>query len=137
MMVRREALPYFYFAPMGPDTGVLGEPRFDGMTLHTSRSQPLLNRFADVWMGIFLKQSFDRLGWACYTGGSVVHHTRASDARVNFEQEKLGREWNERADRWIDNPYTMPPDHPAKVYFVSYAEKRERYRKLVDDILRG
>lgn len=114
VMVRREALPYFYFAPMGPDSGVAG-----------------LNRFADIWMGVFLKREFDRLGWACYTGGSTVLHTRASDARKNFEQEKLGREWNERIG---DNFWT---DRNMIEYMDAYEHKRKRYADLIRGLTGG
>lgn len=120
VMVRREALPYFYFAPMGPDSGVEG-----------------LHRFGDIWMGVYLKREFDRLGWACYTGGSVVRHTRASDARKNFEQEKLGREWNEviwQAD-WHDGENDFEDDFIR--YCRSYAKKRQQFFDDVTNALGG
>lgn len=113
VMVRKEALPYLYFAPMGPDSGV-----------------PELHRFADIWMGIHLKMEFDRLEWACYTGASTVLHTRASDAKKNFEQEKLGRQWNEwwpgRPDDVLDTAHTA--------YLREYADKRRRFADLIRSI---
>lgn len=132
--VKKEALPYFYFAPMGPDSGVEG-----------------LNRFADIWMGIFLKRKFDELGWACVTGYSTVHHTRASDARKNFEQERLGREWNEwlwKPGYTASVPFKKYPDDTRDVpdeatanalatYLYSYNEKRQRYARLIRSALEG
>jgi reversibly glycosylated polypeptide/UDP-arabinopyranose mutase len=127
VMIRKEALPYFYFAPMGPDSGVEG-----------------LNRFADIWMGIFLKREFDKLGWACYTGGSVIHHTRASDARKNREQEKLGREWNEiiglpssvKEDDFVKayNSVDYKSHGLMREYLISYESKRARYADLIRSI---
>ncbi len=120
VMVRKEAIPYLYFAPMGPDSGVEG-----------------LNRFADIWMGVQLKREFDRLNWACVTGYSTILHTRASDAKKNFEQEKLGRKWNE----WVtERGYPVVPEDVSSFtqfqdYWRSHIEKRERFRVLVTDIL--
>lgn len=153
VMVRKEALPYLYFAPMGVDTKILdvpecGEcgckdikeidysspnkkicPNCDNSSSHTLR-RPLLNRFADIWMGISLKREFDRLGWACYTGGSTILHTRASDAKKNYEQEKLGREWNE----WLgtNNPDTVTRQYLD--YMFTYAQKREQFATLINNI---
>lgn len=142
VMVRREALPLFYFAPMGPDAGVLksayvnvsGKKIEKGQLVTTDdvevQDVPALHRFADIYMGIHLKQQFDLRGWACYTGASTVLHTRASDAKKNFEQEKLGREWLE---------YMADPNatHPTELirYLTSWASKRIRYEKLIRSIL--
>lgn len=122
VMVRREALPYFYFAPMGPDSG------------HSD-----LHRFADIFMGVYLKREFDRLGWACYTGASTVLHTRASDAVTNFEREKLGREWIETFTGSSsgfkgDLTHSQIDPHEYQSYFRSYADKRERYAALIRSI---
>lgn len=119
VMVRREALPYLYFAPMGPDTGIEG-----------------LNRFADIWMGVFLKREFDNRRWVCYTGASTVLHSRASDARKNMEQEKLGREWNEKF--WKCGVELCEPCEESVVmndYFYKYAEYRRAYRDLITKTL--
>jgi reversibly glycosylated polypeptide/UDP-arabinopyranose mutase len=135
VMVRRQALPYLYFAPMGPDTKIVQEREVDQTSggTHTF-TIPLLNRFADIWMGISLKKQFDRLGWACYTGGATILHTRASDAKKNFEQEKLGREWNEDADKYIDNV----PDNAQGTkseYFSVYHNKKVQFATLIENIL--
>ncbi len=160
VMVKREALPYFYFAPMGPDTGITQSIKTCGSCGSTEVAWHSLNykwycrkcqtgcgspenyieqnvsslhRFADIWMGVFLKKEFDRLGWACYTGASTVLHTRASDAKKNFEQEKLGREWNERVWNNSGNRFVPPTDYQR--YFDSYANKRQRYADLIKSIL--
>ena len=115
LMVRREALPHLYFAPMGPDSGFKD-----------------LHRFADIWMGIHLKREFDSLGWACYTGSSTVHHARASDARTNFERERLGREWNEilwKLESGVPHEDTLPAG--LLDYLKSWHPKRERYATLI------
>lgn len=115
VMVRREALPYFYFAPMGIDSG-----------------NPDLHRFADIFMGLFLKKEFDGRKWACYTGASTVLHTRASDAKKNVEQERLGRKWIEllaqarEFNQWPQDLWD---------YYRSYENKRQRYEMLVTSII--
>lgn len=125
VMVPAEALPYLYYAPQGPDTGVDG-----------------LHRFADIFMGARLKRIFDRKGWACYTGGSRVVHTRASDARRNLEQERLGRRWLEdtRVDRfWTYGPLAFYPteddetdgDRVMRAYFDGYHDQATRYADVI------
>ena len=114
LMVKRDALPYLYFAPMGVDTNVEG-----------------LNRFSDIWMGVVLKKQFDALGWACYTGGSTILHTRASDAKKNYEQEKLGREWNEYINQSVDDYSFWTPNSKPHEYFKTYQEKREQFTHLI------
>lgn len=116
VMIRKEALPYFYFAPMGPDT------RQEG-----------LNRFSDIWCGIHLKREFDRLSWACYTGGSTILHTRASDAKKNYEQEKLGREWTEKKCENKVKRYSNPDDS-LRLYDIMYREKRDQFKSLIHNI---
>lgn len=166
VMVKAEALPYFYFAPMGPDTGTkaqcpnpkcgkphkgyVEETRDDGAYRHvlchsckgTGEWCPL-NRFADIWMGVFLKREFDKLGWACYTGGATVHHTRASDARKNVEQEKLGREWTEKmavTDRELLHKVPVTERTPVSLeyvkYFTKYHEQRSQYANLIREVSR-
>lgn len=121
VMIRKEALRYFYYAPMGKDTGIEG-----------------LNRFGDIWMGIFLKEQFDRMKWACYTGGSIAHHTRASDATKNFELEKLGREWNEHIYKLIYGPcWTIDYESDLGHYLFDYYSKRQRWANLIDKLQRG
>lgn len=115
LMVRKDALPYLYFTPMGPDSGF-----------------PDLHRFADIWMGTVLKRKFDELGWAVYTGASTVLHSRASDAKVNEERERLGREWNE----WLSSSSTTPPPEMWK-YAESWLGKRLRFADLIRSLQGG
>lgn len=140
VMVRREALPYLYFAPMGPDTGI--DLRCDRAKTAEDKDcpcdgckrGPLLNRFADIWCGILLKRACDSNGWAIYTGASTVIHTRASDPFKNVEQERLGIEWNEMAwkNKW--------PEHGAGEwkwfwkYWSSYLDKAARFRDLIRNL---
>lgn len=116
VMVHRDALPYLYFAPMGPDTGVEG-----------------LNRFADIWCGILLKRAMDANNWAIYTGASTVIHTRASDPFKNVNQERLGIEWNEKVWNRLEPSYThtIPDETPMVNYWRSYLSKAARFRDLI------
>jgi len=124
VMVHRNALPYLYFAPMGPDSGIEG-----------------LNRFADIWCGILLKRAMDAMSWAVYTGASTVIHTRASDPFKNVEQERLGVEWNEWAWRQYGPEYAncYPKLEGAdtqshvkfREYWRSYLDKAARFRDLI------
>jgi len=89
LMVSREALPFAYFAPMGPDTG---------LNLH---------RFGDIWMGVEMQGRLRHAGGAIYTAAARVMHTRASDALKNAQAEELGAAWNEMLygrdrSRWPD-----------------------------------
>lgn len=116
VMVHRDALPYFYFSPMGIDSGY-----------------PTLHRFADIWMGIFLKKHFDSLGWACYTGGSTILHTRASNSDKNMEQEKLAIKWNE----WMySDDWDWIRDDDFRAYYRSYAQKRHEYYDLITSLMK-
>lgn len=158
LAVKRDAIPYLYFAPMGPDSGVGPEYRascpcctskdfniyYKGTGRCSNCGEPVkvetvhtgLNRFADIWMGVYLKREFDRLGWACVTGYSTVLHTRASDAKKNFEQEKLGREWNEVLwQEWEGVPVVTGPD--MLDYTRSYRLKRERFAGLIRGVTGG
>lgn len=112
VMVARDALPYFYFAPMGPDAYNL-------------------NRFADIWMGVALKVAFDRRGWTCYTGAAKVVHTRASDVYKNLAHEAEGLRHNEH---YLDVLLPKDESHP---YFHEYKEKRQRYKLLIAGLLEG
>jgi len=116
VMVHRDALPYLYFAPMGPDTGIEG-----------------LNRFADIWCGLLLKRACDSIGWAIYTGESTVIHTRASDPFKNVEQEKLGIEWNEWAWKFARLTEFDRDGMPFgfENYWRSYLDKATRFRDLI------
>ncbi len=134
VMVRRDALPYLYFAPMGPDTGIF---HHETGNIWTSQNHAL-NRFGDIWMGIFLKRAFDGFNWACYTGGSTVLHTRASDARKNMEQERLGREWNEWLHRFNTEEANLGGYGSPEFwkYLDDYSKKRKQYAGLIQEVMK-
>lgn len=75
---RREVLPYVYYAPMGHRVG------FD--------------RFADIFMGVSLKEKLDQLGYAMATGYAEVKHLRASNVFVNLVKEAKGIPMHEKWD---------------------------------------
>jgi hypothetical protein len=79
--------------------------------------------------------ALSNLASAGVTGGAVVLHSRASDAKKNFEQEKLGREWNENIADLFNNYGDMA--HEQEEYFQSYAAKRERFAQLITGHLGG
>lgn len=147
VMVHRDALPYLYFAPMGPDAlpcegcdegKIAHGPHADGSCCpHCKGKFSELNRFADIWCGILLKRQLDSLGWAMYTGASTVIHTRASDPFKNVEQERLGIEWNEWAwqtakGSWVDMPEAMLGLFWN--YWQSYLNKANRFRQLIREL---
>jgi hypothetical protein len=112
VMIRREVLPYFYFAPMGPRASLDGQ---------------IWDRFGDIWMGIVLKRVLDDHSWAMVTGYAIVDHTRASDVQVNLKKEAVGLEWNERF--WREGDSTSHP------YFALYAEHRARYAERITALM--
>lgn len=111
VMVTPDALPYLYYAPQGADCGF-----------------PDLHRMADIFMGLTVRQRFDELGWAVYTGASKIYHSRASDPHKNVVQERLGRQWLEELE-------TGNLSKECARYFLDYGAKAERYAKLVADLL--
>lgn len=111
VMVRREVLPYFYFAPQGPRVA------FDGH---------IWDRFGDIWMGITLKRALDRRGWAMVSGYAAVEHTRASDVQVNLRKEATGLAWNERF--WSEGGSIHP-------YFSLYRDARERWAERIEQLM--
>jgi len=78
--VVREAIPAFYFLLMGKDK---------------NGNRWGVDRFGDIWCGIFIKKIIDHLNMAAVSGQPVIHHSRASDARKNFELESAGLPVNE------------------------------------------
>jgi len=72
---RREAIPAAYFLLMGEKYGV--------------------DRFGDIWMGIFLKKICDHLGVYITGGDPYIRHERASNPTRNYEKEKTGYVFNE------------------------------------------
>jgi reversibly glycosylated polypeptide / UDP-arabinopyranose mutase len=75
LFLAREALPLFYFPPMGE-----GSP---------------FRRFDDIWAGVLAKKALDHLGWRLGVGEPFVRHRRASDPFVNLQKEAAGIAANE------------------------------------------
>lgn len=73
---RRELTPAFYFGLHNIDT--YGVDRFD-----------------DIWAGVFAKRILDHLGWAAVSGAPSVEHRRQSNAFVNTRKEAGGLAMNE------------------------------------------
>ncbi|MCA8974113.1 MAG: hypothetical protein KDC98_05295, partial [Planctomycetes bacterium] len=80
---RPEIAPAMYFMLMGRDWGV--------------------DRFGDIWCGLFSKRICDHLGWACNSGSPTVHHARASNVWANLRKEATGMERNETLWRVVDD----------------------------------
>lgn len=99
---RRNVLPYMYYAPMGPRVG--------------------LDRFADIWLGISVKQICDHMGWAMVTGYSTIWHDKASDVWKNLQKEAKGLELNEY---FWQNKSNDP-------YFTEYIKQREKWYSLME-----
>lgn len=70
---KRCVMPYYYQAPMFGD----------------------INRFADIWSGIEMKQAVDKNNWCAVNGYAKVNHNRASNAFVNLVKEAKGVGMNE------------------------------------------
>lgn len=90
---RREALPAAYNLLMGVDA--YGIDRFD-----------------DIWSGLFLKRIADHLGLYVTSGLPFVFHARASDPFVNLRKEALGLHvheslWKAVADAPLDGAATI------------------------------
>ncbi len=108
---RVEATPYMYFAPMGKDLGV--------------------QRFSDIWMGVFAKTAFDDMKKAIVSGYSTVFHERASNVFNNLEQEAKGIKWNETM--WPNSKSTL--DEKGEAYFLKYLDLRTKWQKVVNSLL--
>lgn len=115
VMVRREVLQHFYFAPMGPRASLDGQ---------------VWDRFGDIWLGVVLKQELDLRTWAMVSGYASVEHTRASDVQVNLKKEARCALFNEVF--WIGNDRLRALPHP---YFAMYAEKRARWARLIQSMI--
>lgn len=82
LSVRSQAIPAFYYLLMGEKWGV--------------------DRFDDIWSGIFLKKISDHLGYTFSGGNPYVYHDRASNPDINILKEKRGKEVNEYLWRDVD-----------------------------------
>lgn len=79
---RPELTPAMYFLLMGRDWGV--------------------DRFGDIWCGLFMKRIADHLGLAVNSGSPTVHHARASNVWANLRKEAPGMERNETLWQLVD-----------------------------------
>lgn len=79
----KEAIPAAYFLLMGDKHGI--------------------DRFGDIWMGIFLKKICDHLGLYIVGGSPYVRHERASNALDNLAKERPGYSINELLWKDVDN----------------------------------
>jgi len=102
---RRKALKYAYWAPMGPRAFGLG-------------------RWADIFMGVKLKEYFDSARWAIFTGGAPVRHTRASNVWKNLAAESTVLELNESFWQGDESK------HPQ--YFELYRTCRDRWQQFIE-----
>jgi hypothetical protein len=92
LFIRHEAIPLFYFAPMGH-----GQP---------------YRRFDDIWGGVVAKRALDEVGWHLSVGEPHVEHQRASDPFANLIKEAPGIVANEQFWELIDSiKLPAPPPH--------------------------
>lgn len=96
--IKRKVLPYVYQAPMGHKVG--------------------LDRFADIWGGIEMKDDIDLRGWAAVTGYATVRHNRASNVWTNLIKEAKGLKMNEN--------YGEDP------YFKLFFDQRKRWQDWIE-----
>lgn len=97
---RKEALPYMYYAPMG----------------HLVE----LDRFADIFLGITLKDKLDEKNWALVTGYAEVIHKRASNVFTNLIKEAKGLVMNE--------------NFGEDSYFKLYKTERNKWYRLTKNV---
>jgi hypothetical protein len=102
---KREILPYYYHCPVEDFPGA--------------------ERFDDIWMGIELKRTIDKMENKCVVNGVArVEHTRASNPFTNLAKEAVGIHVNETLWKGeIDKQY--------QPFFDLYRERRERYEQLL------
>lgn len=104
-----KATPYMYYAPMGKKLGV--------------------QRFADIWMGTYMKRRFDLLNKAVVSGYSTVYHDRASNVFANLEEEARGIRMNEQ---WDTSVPRVPGDED---YWRLYSECLGKWESVVRGLL--
>jgi len=106
-----DATPWMYFAPMSKELGV--------------------QRFADIWMGIWMKQRLDVWNKAVVSGYSTVWHSRASNVLNNLEQEARGIKFNEELWR-LDTQQTSEEFQP---YYLLWSKCLAKWTDTVNDLL--
>lgn len=74
-----------------------------------------VDRFDDIWAGIFAKKIMDHLGYTVANGSPFVEHRKASDPDVNIKKEKKGIIINEKLWQWVDD-LTLTKRTPVACY---------------------
>ena len=104
----RAVAPHVYFAPMGGKTG--------------------FNRFADIWMGMNLKNRLDELNLAMVHGYSMVYHNRQSDKFDNLKAEAAGI----REHELLNSGKLDKLNHK---YWAMYESKRKQWAKKMKGLI--
>jgi reversibly glycosylated polypeptide/UDP-arabinopyranose mutase len=112
---RPEIAPAMYFQLMGKDWGV--------------------DRFGDIWCGLWSKRICDHLGLAVNSGSPTVHHARASNVWANLRKEATGMERNETLWRLADDT-VLTATTPAGCYRQLATAVRAAGAAADDDYLR-
>jgi hypothetical protein len=85
-----------------------------------------VDRFDDIWSGLFLKRVADHLGLYVTSGVPFVHHTRASDPFVNLQKEALGIRIHEHFWRHVEQAPLNGARDVAGAY-LALADAVERF----------
>lgn len=97
---KTEIAPLMYFGLQGEKWGV--------------------DRFDDIWCGLFMKRIFDHLGCYVSSGLPRVKHIQASSVWANLKKEVIGLEINERLWQTVD-AVKLSKDNPIDC-FVELAD---------------
>ncbi len=103
---KRELTPAMYFMLMGKDK---------------NEKSWGVDRFDDIWAGIFVKKICDHLGYRITSGYPVIWHDRASDPYKNLEKERKGIKINEYLWKYINEIKLTKSDF--KTCYREIAEK--------------
>lgn len=106
LAMRREALPYIFFAPVGHFKGA--------------------ERWDDIYAGIALIPDFAKLNWAITTGYAKVLHMRASNPFTSLAKECVGILHGE--EYWKD-----PDNYKGDPWFDEFRTKRKLWYTLVNE----
>jgi reversibly glycosylated polypeptide / UDP-arabinopyranose mutase len=88
-----EMLPVMYFMLQGHEID-----SFSGSGL---KKLPF-DRFDDIWAGLFVKKTLDRMGWLAVSGGPSIVHTKESDPQMRVEKEAPGIEIHEKLWKHVE-----------------------------------
>lgn len=125
---RPEVVPALYFMLMG-------------------KNHPV-DRFGDIWAGLFVKRICDHLGFAVNSGAPAIEHKRASNVFANLRKEAPGMEWNETLWRLVDDSRLTATTfadcyrelaaavaRQGDPYFVRLADAMRRWADLFEPVL--